>query len=92
MERAACKGKPRRWFFPGPGQSKRKALACCAVCSVVSDCNDYVERTGTQHGIWGGRILRRTEDALETDPTKTSVEPGILLSPTASTDPTTEST
>lgn len=61
MDEAACKGKPRAWFFPGRGQSKKKGLQTCAVCPVQTECADYARRTGTEHGIWGGRILRRNE-------------------------------
>lgn len=68
MQDAACRTKPTSWFFPGRGQSKRKALETCASCGVLDECAEYVERAGITHGIWAGRILRRTEVTKVAEP------------------------
>lgn len=65
MQRAACKDKPREWFFPERGQSVRRALAICASCPVTAECTDYADQTNTQYGVWGGVIRRRGKEREE---------------------------
>lgn len=61
MDDAACRGKPLSWFFPDAGGSKRKAYATCEKCPVRTECGEYAERTGTEYGIWDGKIRHRNE-------------------------------
>lgn len=46
-------------FFPQRGQSHRPGKAVCFSCPVKTDCEDYAQRTGSEHGLWGGRMRQR---------------------------------
>jgi len=64
MESAACKGRPRDWWFPEfPMQkeqvdSMRKAIEICNYCVVKTECLDH-SLAWEQFGIWGGMTERR---------------------------------
>lgn len=64
MESAACKGKPRDWWFPEfPIQKEnlatmREAIAICSECPVKEDCLSH-SLAWEQFGIWGGMTERR---------------------------------
>lgn len=73
QEHAACKDKPRAWFFPGPNEHPDAARLVCRTCPVKPDCLEYaVTFPEPLHGVWGGttvkerRALRR--DAVQVKP------------------------
>jgi WhiB family redox-sensing transcriptional regulator len=63
MEKAACKGHPRDWWFPEFPLRKeqittmRRAIEICSGCSVKTDCLDH-SLSWEQFGIWGGMTER----------------------------------
>lgn len=56
---AACKGMGPELFFPRRGQSPRPGQAVCARCPVTGPCGEYQQRSGSEHGIWGGVLQSR---------------------------------
>jgi WhiB family transcriptional regulator, redox-sensing transcriptional regulator len=55
MEEAACKNKPRVFFFPdGDDWVDPRAGGICAVCPVKDECLDFALRNPSLDGIWGG--------------------------------------
>lgn len=72
MDDAACRGKPLEWFFPNAGGSKKKAYETCAKCPVQSECGEYADRTGTEYGIWEGKIRHRNEKNRSVHPSALS--------------------
>jgi len=57
QERAACQGQPTSLFYPGKGQSDKKAKAFCKVCPVTCECLDFArenECDTARFGIYGG--------------------------------------
>lgn len=64
MDRAACVGTDPEIFFPARGHSEvaEQAVAICDNCPVKLPCVKMAlrnERSGYEHGIWGGTT---TED------------------------------
>lgn len=61
---AACRGKDRSMFFPGPGQSHlvRAAKAVCAGCPVKQECFAYAVSVEAV-GVWGEQLLSHREEA-----------------------------
>lgn len=64
-DHAACRGLDPTIWFPGDAISKHyprqlysqqveTAQTICATCPVTADCLDWADRTGQDHGIWGG--------------------------------------
>lgn len=48
-------------FFPGPGQSQKKAVAHCRRCEVKIECREFALGNEERYGIWGGlNDLQRT--------------------------------
>jgi WhiB family redox-sensing transcriptional regulator len=61
---AACRGLPREWFFPGLGQSTRRAVAVCNTCPVRTECLDEaLADPELDHGIRAG-LAPRTRAAM----------------------------
>lgn len=60
MEQAACRGKGPDVFFPERGESQKPGKAICAPCPVKDDCEEYRRRTGSTHGMWGGKMVKRS--------------------------------
>ena len=64
MDKAACKGRPRDWWFPDfpmkkdQVESMKKAIEICSSCEVNKACLDH-SLTWEQFGIWGGMTERR---------------------------------
>lgn len=57
-------------WFPGKGDSLNTGKIKCFTCPVRVQCDDYRERTGSTHGMWGGKIAKREkEDDGEQDGT-----------------------
>lgn len=52
---AKCRGSDPNLFFPGHGESPRKALEICEGCPVSEPCFEYAMRNGETEGVWGGR-------------------------------------
>lgn len=66
QERAACRGYPTSWWFPGPGNlaNTRKAMDICGGCPVREECLETAIN-GRMLGIWGatsenfrGKLIR----------------------------------
>ena len=50
--RAACRGRPSAWWFPGPKSPVRAEVrATCAACMVTAECASAAQSAG----VWGGR-------------------------------------
>lgn len=71
MKRAACAGKAPNIrenpeatdpWFPGKGQSLSTGKIACFTCHVRAECADYRDRTGSNHGMWAGEILKKGKD------------------------------
>lgn len=67
---AACRGQDATPFFPSRGGSTRPAKVLCARCPVKIECADYAERTGSEYGVWAGKLrnpqnLKNERDALK---------------------------
>lgn len=62
MERAACRGLPADWWFPGPretgngGTPGRKI--CWESCQVRLECLWWALDHSERHGVWGGLSYR----------------------------------
>lgn len=53
--KAACRDRPKRIFFPERGETTKKAKEICQHCPVVNEClEDALTQTGNLAGIWGG--------------------------------------
>ncbi len=55
--RAACKGKPQRWWFPNSkleALNANRAKEICSTCPVQEECLQFALNTNQQYGIWGG--------------------------------------
>lgn len=65
---AACKGKTAL-FFPEQGDmvSYRQAVAICATCPVIEDCNRHIEQHGERFGIWAGTNAARRQQMRNPD-------------------------
>lgn len=66
LRAAACRGKPREWWFPVtvPGQHKRHrpenpAFSVCASCPVRPDCDAERRTIPLVCGIWAGRLYNK---------------------------------
>lgn len=64
MERARCRELhiPTASFFPVRGQSQKLAKQTCMACPVKAECEEYAIRSGSQWGIWAGKIRKRRRD------------------------------
>ena len=51
---AACRDADPDLFFPGSKTDERAALALCAMCPVVRECQDYSLDARETFGVWGG--------------------------------------
>lgn len=49
-------------WFPGKGDSLNTGKIKCFTCIVRVQCDEYRERTGSRHGMWGGKIVKREND------------------------------
>ena len=56
-DRAACKGKPTRWWFPEQGDTTEAGKAVCAQCPVAVECGDYAVAAKETTGMWAGHLL-----------------------------------
>jgi WhiB family transcriptional regulator, redox-sensing transcriptional regulator len=56
MDSAACRDESTELFFPGLGQSPRRAREICAQCAVRTDCLTYALESDPSEddGVWGG--------------------------------------
>lgn len=61
MDQAACRDEDPELFFPEKGQTDigNAAIMVCFGCPVRRECDDYRNRTGTEHGIWAGTYTKR---------------------------------
>jgi WhiB family transcriptional regulator, redox-sensing transcriptional regulator len=62
MEQAACTSADPDLFFPELNQTHKSNAAIqnyCFSCPVRVQCEDYRVRTGTKHGVWGGKLAKR---------------------------------
>lgn len=67
---AVCQQTDPEAFFPGSGESSRRAKAVCLNCPVTEECLAYALREDIPFGIWGGlsrgerrRMLRARPEA-----------------------------
>ncbi len=68
MLAAKCRGMDTALWFPVRGESQKIAKAICSSCPVSQDCWDYSQRTDSQYGIWGGKIIKRGRNKIESYP------------------------
>jgi WhiB family redox-sensing transcriptional regulator len=51
---AACRDADPDLFFPSNKGEEAAALALCAMCPVVRECNTYSFMAKESFGVWGG--------------------------------------
>lgn len=49
-------------FFPQRGQDINEAMRACFQCEVRSECEHYRASTGSDYGVWGGKLRLRTDE------------------------------
>lgn len=54
-DEAACRGADPSVMVPDHVDDVAEALTYCARCPVIDECDEYAERNGETHGVWGGR-------------------------------------
>jgi len=61
MTQAACRGVDPELFFAEKNESDKtnEAKMICFGCPVRVECDDYRARSGTKHGVWGGKLVKR---------------------------------
>ena len=72
MCKAACKGHGTDEFFPPDSSTdnERRALlkaasVCCNSCTVSTECGQYADELGIDHGVWGGMSPTRRRKTRE---------------------------
>lgn len=51
---AACREADADLFFPSSKAEEQAALALCAMCPVVRECQTYSLEARESYGVWGG--------------------------------------
>lgn len=61
VTRAACRGEDPELFFPERGRDPRieTAFSICERCPVPDECAVYAQESGSEYGIWGGKLQGR---------------------------------
>ena len=60
-ERAACRGTDPSLFFPDAGQAvDPQAVATCARCPVLTECDTHATTRPERHGVWAGALRTPT--------------------------------
>lgn len=61
VEKAYCKNKPTKNFFPGQGDTtvKKVIQETCNNCEVKQPCLNYAIRNNIRYGIWGATSERQ---------------------------------
>lgn len=74
MTSAACRGRDPQFFFPeGKGrnakiQADRAARFCRANCSVIAECAEYRQQTGSAFGVWAAKHFNEEKRVGQTTP------------------------
>ncbi len=61
---AACRDADPDLFFPGSKADEKAALALCAMCPVMRECQSYSMDARETFGVWGGRTEKQRRLAL----------------------------
>lgn len=61
---AACRDADPDVFFPSNKTEERAALALCAMCPVIRECQDYSIEARETFGVWGGLTEKQRRGAL----------------------------
>ncbi|HSF87748.1 MAG TPA: WhiB family transcriptional regulator [Acidimicrobiia bacterium] len=61
---AACRDADPDVFFPSNKSEEREALALCAMCPVINECQDYSMDARETFGVWGGLTEKQRKLAL----------------------------